>query len=106
MGIMAVQTATSILFGQFLILEMQHKTLYLGKGLRPAGDLLVTEQTGLIRVHRSHGLEIAVVDLPVTVADFAADASVGTVMPISVLFLMALPAQVRSLIEGKEGHLL
>jgi hypothetical protein len=39
-------------------------------------------------------------------ADFTGDGKVGPVLPVTVLFLMALLTQARSLMDRKKGHLL
>jgi len=103
---MAVHTTIGIFFREFLIFEMLYKARYLGKTFRPAGDVLMTQQTRITRIYCSHGGEISVVDLPVSMADLTGDGTVGPVLPISVLLLMALTAQVRFLIDRKNRHLL
>jgi hypothetical protein len=43
MGVMTVQTTFSIFFRQLLIFEMLDKACYLGKTLRPAGNVLMAQ---------------------------------------------------------------
>jgi hypothetical protein len=103
---MAVHTTTSIFFRQFLIYEVLCKVFYLGKALRSACDVLMTEQTRIIRIYCGHALEISIVDLPVSMADLTGNGKVPPVLPSTVLFLMALLTQARALMNRKKCHLL
>jgi hypothetical protein len=53
----------------------------------------------------SHGGEISVVDLPVSMADFTGDGAVCPALPFTVLLLMALLTQLRSLMDRENRHL-
>jgi hypothetical protein len=103
---MAVHTAISIFFRQFLIFKVLDKACYLGKTLRSTGNVLMAQQTRITRIYCSHCCEISIVDLPVSMADFTGDGKVSPFLPVTVLFLMALLTHVRSLVDRKKRHLL
>jgi len=103
---MALHAGKNIPLRYLLLGKVEGKTFDLRHILRPSGQLLVAEQAGVIIFHGGHGLQVAVMDLPVAVADFAIDPAVATPLPILVFVLVAVLAIIRSLVHDGQVHLL
>ncbi len=103
---MTIYTTLCILFRRILVLQVLGKTFYLGEIPGSSSQFHVTDQTCLAGVHRCHSLEIAVVDLPVSMADLAGNREMTAFLQVAVLCLVALLAFISALIQRLQGHLL
>lgn len=103
---MTIYTTLSIFFRYILVLQVPGKTFYLGEIPGSSSQFQVADQTGLAGIHRRHSLEIAVVDLPVSMADLAGNREMAAFLQVTVLCLVALLAFISALIQGLQGHLL
>jgi len=103
---MTLQTIENIFFLRFSIFHVFFETHYLREFLRSPCQLLMADHTGIITLICSHGLYSSIMNLPMPMTYFTVNRCMTILLPTTILYFMAIPAEGRPQMHQGQIHLL